>query len=357
MGNVLKLVPTKPLHNFMNFIKLDRSKDESNILRFSAELANQTLLSIGRKFVINVFLIDSKIMVYEVPQRNSGFAGGKFIGKLKIKKAIDPNPPAGEISSHYYNASDFYIGAAIKLNNFEFRITDADEYCLKHMEDHPEQFPQANITYIIKKIKESTVNQASSHQLNEALVNADPERTGKLEYTIFKYILMKFIDDGLLSEHEYITLARHYSKQLMTDLFSLETLSAVAQRELSRQGFDDFDHLLTLISHYDMSRKNTLDRKDLYRALRSYPLPLAPQLIELIVEKLEPSEENDIDYKNLVNLLNYKKFSFIQQLAPHITFDTIRLEMQPKTGPVHHLVEYRDFLFDFEKLIDVKKSE
>lgn len=39
------------------------------------------------------------------------------------------------------------------LGGFKFRLTTADEYTLKYMEDNPEVFPTANVHAIISRIK------------------------------------------------------------------------------------------------------------------------------------------------------------------------------------------------------------
>ena len=41
--------------------------------------------------------------------------------------------------SDYYLAHDLYVGARLVFNDFEFLLTDADEYAFRYMEEHRDQ--------------------------------------------------------------------------------------------------------------------------------------------------------------------------------------------------------------------------
>ena len=74
--------------------------------------------------------------IYEPPVRNSGIIGGKFLERTRVAK---PNSPPDQ--PVFYGPQDFHIGAVIEVFRHRFLITNADEYVLKYMEDHNEQFP------------------------------------------------------------------------------------------------------------------------------------------------------------------------------------------------------------------------
>ena len=63
--------------------------------------------------------------------------GGKFLERGRIKK------PGQAIykseMSEYYMAHDFYVGARLVFNNFEFIIMDADEYAFRYMEQNADE--------------------------------------------------------------------------------------------------------------------------------------------------------------------------------------------------------------------------
>ena len=41
--------------------------------------------------------------------------------------------------SEYFTASDLFVGAKVVFNNFDFVITDADEYAFRYMEQHADE--------------------------------------------------------------------------------------------------------------------------------------------------------------------------------------------------------------------------
>lgn len=113
------------------------------ILRFKAKFSNPSLGSANREFVIQGFLEDDTIQIQEIPVRNSGFAGGKFLARGKHNDAEGkPLKP-----------SDFFIGARVKVRCHEFDILDADERTLKHMEHYFDLWPQSNLGYIQQRLR------------------------------------------------------------------------------------------------------------------------------------------------------------------------------------------------------------
>lgn len=49
----------------------------------------------------------------------------------------------------------FYIGATLNLQGFQYHLVDADEFTLKYMESHQSEYPMANISSIMSKIKDA----------------------------------------------------------------------------------------------------------------------------------------------------------------------------------------------------------
>ena len=65
---------------------------------------------------------------------SSGIIGGKFLERGRIKKP-DQDIFKSEMSE-YFTASDLFVGAKVTFNNFDFVISDADEYAFRYMEQH-----------------------------------------------------------------------------------------------------------------------------------------------------------------------------------------------------------------------------
>lgn len=89
-----------------------------------------------RRFNISYHLSDDTISVFELPCRNFGFVAGEFFKKSKLylpgqEKFTSERPIA-------YRSQDLYLGATVTLRGFSFKITSADLFALKFMEDHKE---------------------------------------------------------------------------------------------------------------------------------------------------------------------------------------------------------------------------
>ena len=96
----------------------------------------------NRRFIIFYRLSDDMIVIYEPPVRNSGIIGGKFLERTRVcKPGTTPEHP------EYYGPQDFYIGSVIEAFRHRFVITDADEFVLKYMKEHSNQFP-GMLTYV-----------------------------------------------------------------------------------------------------------------------------------------------------------------------------------------------------------------
>lgn len=122
--------------------------EDQNILRFEARLLSENREDNDRKFIISFFCGDDNLMVYLVTERNSGIQGGKY-----LEKAPHKNP----ITSKYYTMSDMMIGEVLVLNTLRFQILKADEFTQKFMQERPNVFPQSDITYIMDRLRQCTL--------------------------------------------------------------------------------------------------------------------------------------------------------------------------------------------------------
>lgn len=67
----------------------------------------------------------------------AGIQACKFLERRRVKKPGQTRYPVK--SSEYWQAEDFYVGAEVEIEDFRFRLVDADEYAYRYMESHPEQ--------------------------------------------------------------------------------------------------------------------------------------------------------------------------------------------------------------------------
>lgn len=126
LGSFLYLTPKVPRIDF----KKQMENDGLN-LRFLAKLVDPSPEDKNRLFILKYFMSNDTISIFEKFERNSGFIGGKFLERGRIK-----NPTNGE----FYTTKDLVVGKTIKLNCFEFAIVEADEFTNKFIENNPDYF-------------------------------------------------------------------------------------------------------------------------------------------------------------------------------------------------------------------------
>ena len=78
--------------------------------------------------------------------RNAGILGGKFLERTRVAK-----PGSSTDKPEFYRPQDFAIGARIEVFKHKFIITDVDEYVLKYMEAHAEEFPVETLNSLRRK--------------------------------------------------------------------------------------------------------------------------------------------------------------------------------------------------------------
>lgn len=98
--NQRTLVPKPPKKNFQKMLDNDRK-----VLRFSATMKSSRPQDKDRRFVVSFHLADDTLAIYEQPQRNSGFVGGKYLERRQVVKS-DGRP---------YETRDFFVGAVIEV--------------------------------------------------------------------------------------------------------------------------------------------------------------------------------------------------------------------------------------------------
>ena len=116
LQSVKHLVPKPPKK------PVKTEEEEKKIVRFMAKMITKRPEDVNRSFVISLFVADDTISVFERPGRNSGFVGGKFLERAKIK-----NPT----TNAYFKPADLFVGAKLTVNSYHFELLDATEFADK----------------------------------------------------------------------------------------------------------------------------------------------------------------------------------------------------------------------------------
>lgn len=81
-----------------------------------------------RRFVVSFFMADSTIAVYEPPVSNSGFVGGKFLERQRVRRH-----DTGKHESLYLTEADILVDlpATIWINGYPFILLECDRFTLR----------------------------------------------------------------------------------------------------------------------------------------------------------------------------------------------------------------------------------
>jgi hypothetical protein len=64
------------------------------------------------------------VSVFEQFERNSGFVGGKFLERARMKNTV---------TQEYFKEEDFFVGSELTINTYQFRLIDVDAFTARYM--------------------------------------------------------------------------------------------------------------------------------------------------------------------------------------------------------------------------------
>lgn len=126
LGSFLYLTPKLPKRDFKKLMQNDGC-----VMRFLGEFVGASAVDQGRRFIITYYLNNDTLGIFEKFERNSGFIGGKFLERGRVK-----NQHTGD----YFRCIDFSVGKTIVVNNHQFYLIEADEYTRRYMANNPDLF-------------------------------------------------------------------------------------------------------------------------------------------------------------------------------------------------------------------------
>lgn len=179
--NCIMIQPKPPKQDLVRLMTLS-----GEVLRFEAKLVNGLPEDEIRRLIICYYPADETVSVGEVQQRNSGFTGGKFCEKGRMK-----NPDTGR----YFELFDFAVGKVVLIKSHPLHIIRADEHTLHYAENHTDIFPVADPVYCAKRLA----------PLREAPELQDPRGVDPDQ---LKALAMQAGID--IIDHEVITLLRFF---------------------------------------------------------------------------------------------------------------------------------------------------
>ncbi len=122
------------------------------------------------------------------------------------------------------------------------------------------QYPHSNIRLVLEKL-DKTISKAQVKTLMSRFMEEDQSLDeGRIAERMFRIILRDFIGFEL-SEHEIITLTRHFrAPDARQERLPEETLFALLQNELKRMQFTSFAEILATFQGKDIEGKGLLPK-------------------------------------------------------------------------------------------------
>ncbi|XP_050598215.1 EF-hand domain-containing family member C2-like isoform X2 [Bombus affinis] len=303
LGNCFRVIPQPPKTDVVKFLHYDKQGLDSYVLRFRAQMISNVPANQDRQFIIRVFLMDDTVSIFELARRNSGFRRCLFQKRMPV---MLPNQEVFVSKKpDYYKPEDFYIGARPNLNGFIFEITSADVYALRYMELHCDKFAKANVKLIVEKLRQTLKPVYKEFlQLCEPAQSIDGD-VRVLPYEKLREILGKYME-GKITEHEIITIARHYSSHEKKEFRTREYIRQLMHTELLRTLWNDLDRLEEDLHHWDRGRTGFLPRDTLYTTLRAARIPVDVELLNSMLDHIHKNEEEQLDYNDVLKFINVK---------------------------------------------------
>ncbi|KAL7303856.1 hypothetical protein TKK_0003978 [Trichogramma kaykai] len=304
LGNCFKAVPKRPKYSTDKYYRYENQSNDNRILRFGAKMISDVAANDDRCFVISLYLFDGTIAISEVSCKKTGHTLSLFQKRMLMRL------PGQDLFSsekpRYYGAEHLYLGAVVELNSFKFFIESADEYTLDYMERHSSQFPKANATLIMNKIRDKL-----RPVYREFVTEHSPEpgsyviKLGDLKAALRKYLASP---PDLLTDHEIVTLARRYSycEPRQEAACERDYVRALVHAELLRDNWSGLERLAEDLRHFDRGQSGYLGRERLYQIIRANRLPLEKELIYLMFDRLERNCAGEIDHVDLLKFLDVK---------------------------------------------------
>jgi hypothetical protein len=130
------------------------------------------------------------VQIRELPVRNSGFVGGKFLARGRHKNGNKLLVP-----------TDLYLGARITMAATEFVVTGADGFTLDYMENHAHEWMYSDIHRLTDKLL------GHKETVQAVLMNDVHSPDGHVSFKEFNSLMKRRVDIDW-NQQESVTLAR-----------------------------------------------------------------------------------------------------------------------------------------------------
>ncbi|XP_063872418.1 EF-hand domain-containing family member C2-like [Scylla paramamosain] len=265
---------------------------EDKILRFGAHLVSDDERDRNRDFVVNFYIYDSTISVFELPKLNSGRRAGMFLGRGLVVA-----PEGGHVGVDH-----LYMGATLSLNSHVFRLTHADEFTLRYMEEHADEFTQASYNVALDEARRCLGHHDLTAILHR-LAESDPSKTGFVSSFLVISSLAKALSGSKLSEQQVVSLVRRHRRLNATPLTG-QDLAHLTALHLKRHNYYGVPEMAVGLRGRDVDSKGRLPAASVRAALQAARLPVSSTLLDALVNSVT-QKDGLVDYEQLCRELDW----------------------------------------------------
>ena len=290
-------------------------ENDGKKLTFSAELASTLPQDAGRRFIVGYQLADDTLSVYEPPQPSSGFSGGKFLQRAKY---INP------VTGKNFAAADLKIGIIICAQGHRFRITGANGFTMRYMEDNPKLFPESSLEVLHSKFLVKLME--SKIPIRKLFADADADGSKFMDAQEFqafvervtgeavtaqelKMLLFKFGDgDNKIWYDEFIDAVQRGSykaQKILSDLDRVNKAEDVLIEKL-RQEKPNIQHTFR---SFDLDKNGVLTLDEFRFMIERYHIRLTEAEIAELMARFDHDREGVISYNEFCEHVHPDDFS------------------------------------------------
>jgi len=229
LGSWKSLVPKPPVKDHAKLTKYDGC-----CLRFLAKLneAHSQIENHQRRFVIEFFLTDDTLKIYERPLRNSGFIGGKFLERTKVRNQVKDGRP-------WFHPEDFYVGARAVINGFHFDLLETDKQTTDIMANNIEVFTRDSPERILKALADKLWDRSFNQTKTFRFIDEDKDRY--ISPTELKSLCAKY--GWNVNPNQLKSLFRYFDADDSGEIDATEFFKALHKYKLQKHIYPDKERI------------------------------------------------------------------------------------------------------------------
>ena len=210
------------------------TKFDGCCLRFLAKLDEEHTQreNYERRFVVEFFLTDDTLTIYERPLRNSGFMGGKFLERTKVRNKATED-------QRWFLPEDLFVGAKVVINGFHFHLVETDKQTADIMANNIEVFTRDSPESILKALADKLWDRSFNQTQTFRFIDEDKDRYISPEE--MKALCAKY--GWKVSPHQLHILFSYFDADASGEIDATEFFKALQKYKLQKHIYPDKERI------------------------------------------------------------------------------------------------------------------